>query len=36
LTSTKPAQGLNIRISNTAASALGISDTEKFIVTVNY
>lgn len=29
-------QGLDIRISNAAASALDISDTEKFIVTVNW
>lgn len=29
-------QGLNIRISNTAASTLGITDTEKFIVKINY
>jgi hypothetical protein len=29
-------QGLNIRISNTAASTLGIADTEKFIVKINY
>lgn len=28
--------GLNIRISNIAASTLGISDTEKFIVKINY
>jgi LysM domain len=36
MNSTKSNQGVNIRISNTAASALGISDTDKFIVTVNY
>ena len=29
-------QGLNIRISNAASSALGVSDTEKFIVKLNY
>lgn len=29
-------QGLNIRLSNAAASALGVGDTEKFIVNVNY
>jgi hypothetical protein len=29
-------QGFNIRISNSAASTLGISDTEKFIVSINY
>ena len=29
-------QGLNIRISNSAASTLGITDTEKFIVKINY
>ena len=29
-------QGLDIRISNAAATALGISDTDKFIVKVNY
>ncbi len=29
-------QGLDIRISNAAATALGISDTEKFIVKVSY
>ena len=29
-------QGLNIRISNAAASALEISDTDKFIVRLNY
>ncbi len=29
-------QGLNIRISNTAASTLDISDTDKFIVKINY
>jgi hypothetical protein len=28
--------GLNIRISDKAASALGIAETEKFIVTINY
>jgi hypothetical protein len=28
--------GLNIRISNIAANTLGISDTEKFIVKINY
>jgi len=32
----KQNQGLNIRISNAAASALGVSDTEKFIVKANY
>jgi len=29
-------QGLNIRISNTAASTLDITDTDKFIVKINY
>jgi LysM repeat protein len=29
-------QGLNIRISNAAASTLGITDTDKFIVKINY
>ncbi len=29
-------QGYDIRISNTAASTLGIADTEKFIVKINY
>ncbi len=29
-------QGLNIRISNAASTALGVSDTEKFIVKVSY
>lgn len=29
-------QGLNIRISNAASTALGVSDTEKFIVKLNY
>ncbi|MFT3675367.1 MAG: LysM peptidoglycan-binding domain-containing protein [Chitinophagaceae bacterium] len=29
-------QGLNIRVSSAAASALGVADTEKFIVNVNY
>lgn len=29
-------QGLNIRISNAASAALGIGDTEKFIVKLNY
>ena len=29
-------EGLDIRISNAAASSLGVSDTEKFIVKVNY
>ena len=29
-------EGLDIRISNAAASSLGITDTEKFIVRVNY
>lgn len=29
-------QGLDIRISNTAANSLGISETDKFIVKVNY
>lgn len=32
----KTTPGLIIRISNTAASALDISDTDKFIVTINY
>ncbi|MDP4261916.1 MAG: LysM peptidoglycan-binding domain-containing protein [Bacteroidota bacterium] len=36
MSNTRSARGLNIRISNTAALALGISDTDKFIVTVNY
>jgi hypothetical protein len=29
-------QGLNIRISNAASTALGVADTEKFIVKLNY
>ncbi|HKZ65910.1 MAG TPA: LysM peptidoglycan-binding domain-containing protein [Chitinophagaceae bacterium] len=29
-------KGLNIRISNAASTALGVSDTEKFIVKLNY
>lgn len=29
-------QGLNIRISSAAAAALGVADTEKFIVNLNY
>jgi hypothetical protein len=29
-------QGYNIRMSNAAASALDVSDTDKFIVRVNY
>jgi len=29
-------QGLDIRISNTAAASLGIADTDKFIVQINY
>jgi hypothetical protein len=29
-------QGLNIRISNAASTALGVSDTEKFILKLNY
>lgn len=29
-------QGLNIRVSSAAAAALGVADTEKFIVSVNY
>jgi murein DD-endopeptidase MepM/ murein hydrolase activator NlpD len=29
-------QGLNIRISNSASTALGVADTEKFIVKLNY
>ncbi len=29
-------QGLNVRISNAASTALGIGDTEKFIVKLNY
>jgi hypothetical protein len=29
-------QGLDIRISNAAAATLGVSDTEKFVVKVNY
>jgi LysM repeat protein len=32
----KQGQGLNIRISNAAASALDISETDKFIVKLNY
>ena len=32
----RQSQGLNIRISNAASTALGIGDTEKFIVRVNY
>lgn len=34
--SIRPNQGLNIRISNAAASSLGITDTDKFIVKINY
>jgi murein DD-endopeptidase MepM/ murein hydrolase activator NlpD len=34
--STKQSTGLNIRISDIAASALGISETDKFIVKINY
>ena len=34
--SDKQSQGLNIRISNAAASALDISETDKFIVKLNY
>jgi hypothetical protein len=29
-------QGYTIRVSNAAATALNISDTEKFVVRVNY
>ena len=29
-------QGLDLRISNAAASALEVQDTEKFVVKVNY
>jgi hypothetical protein len=29
-------QGYDVRISNAAASALDVSDTDKFIVRVNY
>jgi LysM repeat protein len=32
----KPNQGVNIRISNAAASALDINETDKFIVKLNY
>ncbi len=32
----KQNQGLNIRISNAAAAVLGISETDKFIVKINY
>ena len=32
----KENQGLNIRISNAAASALDIAETDKFIVKLNY
>jgi len=32
----KQSQGLNIRISNAAANALDISETEKFTVKLNY
>ena len=34
--SDKQSQGLNIRISNAAANALDISETDKFIVKLNY
>ncbi|MFI5186862.1 MAG: LysM peptidoglycan-binding domain-containing protein [Chitinophagales bacterium] len=36
MTDLKENQGLNIRISNAAASALDISETDKFIVKLNY
>jgi hypothetical protein len=36
MTDLKQNQGLNIRISNAAAAALEISETDKFIVKVNY
>lgn len=36
MSSIKQNQGLNIRISNAAAAALGISESDKFIVNVNY
>ena len=32
----KQNQGLNIRISNAAASSLGITETDKFVVKLNY
>lgn len=36
MTGIRQNQGYNVRISNAAATALGISDTEKFFVRVNY
>ncbi|HLG38835.1 MAG TPA: LysM peptidoglycan-binding domain-containing protein [Chitinophagaceae bacterium] len=36
MNSNRPEKGLNIRISDTAASELGITDTDKFIVKINY
>jgi hypothetical protein len=36
MTELKQNQGLNIRISNAAAAALEISETDKFIVKLNY
>lgn len=36
MSSIKQNQGLNVRISNAAAAALGIADNDKFIVNVNY
>jgi LysM domain len=36
MSSTRPEKDLNIRISDTAALALGISETDKFIVKINY
>jgi hypothetical protein len=36
MTGIRQNQGLEVRISNAAASALNISETDKFIVKVNY
>lgn len=36
MTGIRQNQGYNVRISNAAATALGVSDTEKFVVRVNY
>ena len=36
MTGIRQNQGYNVRISNAAATALGINDTEKFVVRVNY
>jgi hypothetical protein len=32
----KQNDGLNVRVSNAAASALGVTDTDKFILRINY